>query len=91
MVEAIVQCPHCQSEAVVKQGRASNGKARFLCQASEGCDAMAHGVPHLIPSPRPTLLSRPGLLPLDEPHRRAAGRANGAVRGHHAVSIAPVA
>jgi len=35
-VEAI-RCPHCQSEAVVKYGRASNGKARFRCQQAEQC------------------------------------------------------
>jgi transposase-like protein len=35
-VEA-VQCPHCQSEAVVKYGTASNGKARYRCQQSETC------------------------------------------------------
>ena len=35
-VEA-VRCPHCQGEAVVKYGRASNGKERFRCQQSERC------------------------------------------------------
>ena len=35
-VEAI-RCPHCQSEAVVKYGTASNGKARFRCQQTEHC------------------------------------------------------
>ena len=35
-VEAI-RCPHCQSEAVVKYGMASNGKARFRCQQGEQC------------------------------------------------------
>jgi transposase-like protein len=35
-VEAI-RCPHCQSEAVVKYGKASNGKARFRCQQGEQC------------------------------------------------------
>jgi len=35
-VEAI-RCPHCQSEAVVKYGSASNGKARFRCQQGEQC------------------------------------------------------
>jgi transposase-like protein len=37
MAEAIVRCPHCQSEAVVKYGKASNGKERFRCQRSERC------------------------------------------------------
>jgi len=35
-VEA-VRCPHCQSEEVVRYGRASNGKERFRCQQSERC------------------------------------------------------
>jgi transposase-like protein len=37
MAEAVVRCPHCQSEAVVKYGRASNGKERFGCQQRERC------------------------------------------------------
>ena len=37
MVEAAVQCPHCQSEAVVKYGKTSNGKERFRCQQSAEC------------------------------------------------------
>ena len=37
MAEAMVKCPHCQSEAVVKYGKTSNGKARFRCQQSAGC------------------------------------------------------
>ena len=37
MAEAVVRCPHCQSEAVVKYGKASNGKERFRCQQGERC------------------------------------------------------
>ena len=37
MAEAVVRCPHCQSEAVVKYGKASNGKERFRCQQRERC------------------------------------------------------
>jgi transposase-like protein len=37
MAETVVRCPHCQSEAVVKYGKVSNGKARFRCQQSDGC------------------------------------------------------
>ena len=37
MAEANVRCPHCQSEAVVKYGKASNGKERFRCQQRECC------------------------------------------------------
>jgi transposase-like protein len=35
-VEA-VRCPHCQGEAVVKYGTASNGKARYRCQPADQC------------------------------------------------------
>jgi transposase-like protein len=37
MAVETVRCPHCQSEEVVKYGRASNGKERFRCQQSERC------------------------------------------------------
>jgi transposase-like protein len=37
MAEAAVRCPHCQSETVVKYGKASNGKERFRCQQREDC------------------------------------------------------
>ena len=37
MAEAAVRCPHCQSEAVVKYGKTSNGKERFRCQQHEQC------------------------------------------------------
>lgn len=37
MAEAGVKCPHCQSEAVVRDGKTSNGKERFRCQQSEQC------------------------------------------------------
>jgi transposase-like protein len=37
MAEAVVRCPHCQSEAVVKYGKASNGKERFRCQQNPQC------------------------------------------------------
>ena len=39
MAEEAIRCPHCHSEAVVKYGRASNGKARYRCQQ--------HGLPPL--------------------------------------------
>lgn len=35
MAEAAVRCPHCQNEAVVKYGRASNGKEHFRGQQRE--------------------------------------------------------
>jgi transposase-like protein len=37
MAVGAIRCPHCQSEAVVKYGRASNGKERFRCQQVEQC------------------------------------------------------
>ena len=37
MAEVAMRCPHCQSEAVVKYGKASNGKERFRCQQREQC------------------------------------------------------
>ena len=37
MAEAVVRCPHCQSDAVVKYGKTSNGKERFRCQQTVQC------------------------------------------------------
>lgn len=37
MAETAVRCPHCQSEAVVKDGKTSNGKERFRCQQTAQC------------------------------------------------------
>ena len=37
MAEEAIRCPHCHSEAVVKYGRASNGKARYRCQQRGPC------------------------------------------------------
>ena len=37
MAEEVIRCLHCQSEAVVKYGTASNGKARFRCQPMGQC------------------------------------------------------
>src|SRR5262245_57681798 len=37
MTEGAVQCPHCQSKAVVKYGKTRNGKERFRCQQSAQC------------------------------------------------------
>lgn len=37
MAEAAVRCPHCQSEAVVRYGKTSNGKERFRCQQTSEC------------------------------------------------------
>ncbi len=32
MVLIPVHCPHCDSDQVVKRGKTSNGKQRYLCQ-----------------------------------------------------------
>ena len=32
MVEIRIQCPACQRDEVVKRGKTSNGKQRYLCQ-----------------------------------------------------------
>ena len=37
MAVETICCPHCQSETVVKYGKASNGKERFRCQQGEQC------------------------------------------------------
>ena len=37
MAEAAVKCPHCQSDAVVRYGKTSNGKERFRCRQSAQC------------------------------------------------------
>ena len=37
MVLIPVHCPHCDSGQVVKRGKTSNGKQRYLCQ-NEACD-----------------------------------------------------
>src|ERR1041385_6989523 len=40
MAEAAIKCLHCQSEAIVKYGKTSNGKARFRCQQTAQCGRM---------------------------------------------------
>ena len=32
MVHVPVQCPHCQSTAVIKAGKQANGAQRYQCQ-----------------------------------------------------------
>ncbi len=36
MVLIPVQCPHCDSDQVVKRGKSTEGKQRYLCQ-NEAC------------------------------------------------------
>jgi transposase-like protein len=33
MITTTLHCPHCQSEALVRNGRAPNGKQKYLCRA----------------------------------------------------------
>jgi len=33
MITITLHCPHCQSEALVRNGRAPNGKQKYLCRA----------------------------------------------------------
>ena len=35
MVTITLQCPHCQSEKLVRNGRAPNGKQKYLCRACQ--------------------------------------------------------
>src|SRR5215471_21519110 len=37
MAEAAVRCLHCQSEAVVRDGKTRNGKKRFRCSQRAQC------------------------------------------------------
>ena len=53
MAEAAVKCPHCQSEAVVKYGKTSNGKERFRCQQRPECGrtfVRSYAYPGCLPS-----------------------------------------
>ena len=52
MAETEVRCPHCQSEAVVRWGRVSNGKERFRGQQYESCGRVRLGA-MLIPGACP--------------------------------------
>src|SRR5579859_5097860 len=33
MITITIHCPHCESDAVVRNGRAPNGKQKYLCRA----------------------------------------------------------
>lgn len=35
MVTITLQCPHCQSEKLVRNGQAPNGKQKYLCRARQ--------------------------------------------------------
>ncbi len=34
MVTITLYCPHCQSDALVRNGRAQGGKQKYLCRAA---------------------------------------------------------
>ena len=53
MAEAVVRCPHCQRDAVVKYGKASNGKERVRCQQNDRCGRtflLTYAYPGCLPS-----------------------------------------
>jgi transposase-like protein len=35
MITITLQCPHCQSEKLVRNGRAPNGKQKYLCRSCQ--------------------------------------------------------
>src|SRR5260370_15793145 len=44
MVTITVHCPYCQSDALVRNGRAPNGKQKYLCRA---CKNSYEPLPHI--------------------------------------------
>src|SRR5260370_41274856 len=48
MVTMTVQCPHCGSDALVRNGRAPNGKQKYLCRACQR-PSREHPPPHAYP------------------------------------------
>ena len=51
MVTIIVHCPHCQSEALVRNGHAPNGKQLSRCRAC-GRQSRENPTPHAYPQAR---------------------------------------
>lgn len=51
MVTITVSCLHCQSEALVRNGRAPNGKQKYLCRAC-GRQSRENPTPHAYPEAR---------------------------------------
>ena len=61
MAEAAVRCPHCQSEAVVKYGKTSNGKERFRCQQRTECGrtfVRSYAYPGCLPTGKQPIVER---------------------------------
>ena len=51
MVTITVHCPHCQSNALVRNGRAPNGKQTYRCRACQK-QSREHPTPHAYPEER---------------------------------------
>jgi transposase-like protein len=51
MVTLALRCSHCQSEALVRNGRAPNGKQKYLCHTC-GRQSREHPTPHAYPEER---------------------------------------
>jgi transposase-like protein len=59
MAEAAIKCPQCQSEVVVKYGKASNGKERFRCQPRAECGRTfirSYAYPGCLPTVKPQIV-----------------------------------
>ncbi len=51
MVKRTLRCVHCQSEALVRNGRAPNGKQKYLCRTC-GRKSRQDPTPHAYPEER---------------------------------------
>ena len=51
MITITVECPHCGSDQLVRNGRAPNGKQRYLCRACQK-QSREHPTPHAYPQER---------------------------------------
>lgn len=51
MITITVQCPHCGSDRLVRNGRAPNGKQKYRCRACQK-QSRENPTPHAYPEPR---------------------------------------
>ena len=51
MITITVQCPHCESKDIVRNGRAPNGKQKYRCRACKR-QSREHPTPHAYPEER---------------------------------------
>ena len=51
MITITLECPYCESEELVRNGHASNGKQRYLCKACHR-QSREHPTPHAYPDER---------------------------------------